>query len=316
MKKPIIIAAVLVLVGAIVCVAAAASVNFDFRELDTGTYETNTFALKEDFRSISIDADDERIVFLPSGDTNCKVICYEEEHRKHDVAVTDGTLTIKSVDRRTVIDHVLFSLKQPQITVCLPERIYSDLRIDTDTGDIEIPADFSFDRIKISGDTSDVTCLASANDSIAIALTTGDITMASVGTGAIDLKVTTGKIHASSISCRGDISIRVDTGKAELQDATCRNITSEGTTGDIALRHVIASDAIRITRDTGDVEFAGSDAGSVFVKTDTGDVTGSLLSEKTFLIKTDTGKVEVPKTSAGGRCEISTDTGDIRIGIG
>ena len=49
--------------------------------------------------------------------------------------------------------------------------------------------------------------------------------------------------------------------------------------------------------------------------TDTGDVKGSLLSEKIFIPTTDTGDVDVPKTVTGGRCEITTDTGDIKITV-
>ena len=57
------------------------------------------------------------------------------------------------------------------------------------------------------------------------------------------------------------------------------------------------------------------DASEIFVKTDTGDVRGTLLSEKVFIIKTSAGDVSVPETVTGGKCEISTDTGDIKIGI-
>lgn len=42
---------------------------------------------------------------------------------------------------------------------------------------------------------------------------------------------------------------------------------------------------------------------------------GSLLSDKVFLMQTDTGEVDVPKTVTGGKCEIITDTGDIRIDV-
>ena len=49
--------------------------------------------------------------------------------------------------------------------------------------------------------------------------------------------------------------------------------------------------------------------------TDTGDVRGSLLSEKVFIVNTDTGRKEVPDTITGGRCEITTDTGDVKITI-
>ena len=42
---------------------------------------------------------------------------------------------------------------------------------------------------------------------------------------------------------------------------------------------------------------------------------GSLLSDKVFITETDTGNVNIPKTTDGGKCEIKTDTGDIKIKI-
>ena len=49
--------------------------------------------------------------------------------------------------------------------------------------------------------------------------------------------------------------------------------------------------------------------------TDTGEVKGTLRSEKIFFTESDTGKISVPKSVTGGRCEITTDTGDIEIEI-
>ena len=271
MKKLIIIAVALVLVGAVVCGASVAAMGFDFTKLDNGKYETNTYAVKEDFRNIAIDATVEKIAFKPSEDKSCKVVCFEEEHVKHSVAVSDGTLTVQAPDGRKLADHFLFNFKTPEITVYLPEGAYAELGIKTDTGDVEIPADFSFDRVTVKGDTADVTCLASAKDGVAIALTTGAIHIAGIHTGALELETTT------------------------------------------TLDNVVAADTINIERDTGDVEFRAGDAGAIFVKTSTGDVTGTLRSEKVFLTETQTGKVEVPKSINGGRCEIRTDTGDIKI---
>lgn len=315
MKKGIIAAVTLVIVGAIVCFAAAAAMHFDFGKLDSGKFETNTYAVKESFRGISVTASEERVFFKPAEDEKCKVICFEEENRKHEVSVIDGTLTIKPIDNRKAMDPFGFFTQSPAFTVYLPESVYSDLHIETDTGDVEIPADFSFESITIKGDTSDVICQASAKNGIEIALTTGDISMEAVTAGSVDLKTTTGGIRAESVKCEGDVRIRVDTGNVKLQDMTCRNLTSEGTTGDITLNNVIAADTFSIIRDTGDVEFRASDAATIFVQTDTGSVTGSLLTEKVFITETDTGKVEVPKSIIGGRCEISTSTGDIRIQV-
>ena len=55
------------------------------------------------------------------------------------------------------------------------------------------------------------------------------------------------------------------------------------------------------------------DAATVRIETNTGDVSASLLSEKIFVTKTDTGKVRIPDAQGGGRCEISTSTGDITV---
>jgi len=63
------------------------------------------------------------------------------------------------------------------------------------------------------------------------------------------------------------------------------------------------------------VKFDGCDAEEIFVETDTGDVKGTLLSEKVFMANSDTGKISFHKTVTGGRCEIETDTGDIKIQI-
>ena len=98
-------------------------------------------------------------------------------------------------------------------------------------------------------------------------------------------------------------------------DTKCKSVISSGSTGDITLQHVIATEKLSIERSTGDVKFDGADASEILVKTDTGDVTGSLLSDKVFIVHTDTGNVDVPKTTAGGICEIQTDTGDIELDI-
>ena len=101
-----------------------------------------------------------------------------------------------------------------------------------------------------------------------------------------------------------------------LADMTCRNMTTDGSTGSVSLCRVIAAEAFSIERSTGSVRFEDADAAEIFVKTSTGSVVGSLRSEKLFLASSNTGSVDVPATEAGGRCEIKTSTGNIRITVG
>lgn len=315
MKKWILTAAVLIAAGAAICFAAAAAMHFDYKELDSSKYETNSYPVTESFHSIFIDVSTEKITFRLSEGGDCRVVCLEEADRKHAVSVNDDVLTISENRRSQLSDTVGIHTVDQEITVYLPEREYAGLHIETDTGDIAIPADFTFGSIRIEGDTADVSCQASAEGELAISLTTGDISIASIKAGSIDLKVTTGAVTAESVECKGDVQIRVDTGRVKLHGMTCTNLISEGDTGDITLDSVIAADQFSISRTTGDVKFISSDADSIMVKTDTGDVTGSLLSDKVFVTETDTGKVTVPSSTSGGRCEISTDTGSIKIEI-
>lgn len=148
-----------------------------------------------------------------------------------------------------------------------------------------------------------------------IKTTTGNICIEDASIGLLDLTVSTGKVTVSGVTCEGDIAVGVSTGKTYLSNICCKNFTSSGSTGDISLNNVIATEKLSINRSTGDVKFDSSDAAEIYIETDTGDVTGSLLTDKVFITQTGTGKINVPKTVNGGRCEITTSTGDIKIDI-
>ena len=278
-------------------------------------YETNIHKIDEEFNSISIKTDTAHIEFVPSDDGMCKVVCYEEAKKSHSVEVQNSTLTVNVVNYKKWYDYIGVNIDSPKITVYLPEAEYSSLVVEGSTGDLEISKDFGFKSIDISLSTGDVMCYASAKEAIKIVASTGDIYAESISASSLDLTVSTGRVTVSDITCEGDITIGVSTGKAYLSDIACKNLTSTGNTGDISLKNVISKEKISIERSTGDVTLEGSDATELFITTDTGDVKGSLLTDKVFIIKTDTGRINVPNSNTGGRCEITTDTGDIIISI-
>lgn len=311
----LIIAITFVLVGSLVFAGSLAALNFDFSKLNTARYETNTYEVSEVFDKISIDVTTTEILFTPSDDEKCKVVCYEEENIKHSIKVQDGTLIIDTLDTRKWYQHIGVSFERMKMTVYLPRNEYASLFIYTDTGDVEIPKDFAFNNIKVSGSTSDIVFYASASDKIEISSDTGDIKAADISAEEINLSTTTGSIDINSAASKGTVDIKTDTGKVGLIDVNCMCLTAESDTGNIFLKNVIASDIFSIENDTGNVRFENSDAASISVKTSTGDVTGILLSEKVFITETSTGNIRVPKTVTGGKCEIITDTGDIEIDI-
>ena len=305
----------LILIGCIIIGYVMTELKWDFSKLSTVKFETNTYEANEEFSSISLNTDTADIIFMTSEDDNCTVICYELKNSKHSVTVQDGTLTINEVNGQKWYEYMGITIGSPKITVYLPHAEYDMLTIKETTGDIEIPKNFNFESIDIWANTGNINNYASVSDSIKIRTSTGDICVENISAGMLDLSVSTGKVIASSINCNGDIKISVTTGKTNLTDISCKNFSSTGNTGSISLKNVTSSEKLSIERSTGSVSFDGCDAAEFFVKTDTGDVTGSLLSEKIFFTQTDTGRVDVPQTTNGGRCEITTDTGDIKITV-
>lgn len=314
-KICLIVAVSLVVVGSLVFVGALAALRSDFNKLNTRKYETNTYEISEDFNKISIDVTTSEVMLAPSENDKCIVKCFEEDKLKHSVKVEDGTLRIKTIDTRKWYDHIGISFRTQKVTVYLPKNEYESLLIETDTDNVEVPKDFSFENIKISGDTSDIFCYASASGVAEISTSTGNIKMDSISADRINLSSSTGNISLDSAVSKGEIKIKTDTGLILLADVNCKNLITKSDTGDISMKNITADESISAESDTGDVRFKNSDAASISVKTDTGNVTGTLASEKIFITQTSTGDVSVPKTTTGEKCEITTDTGDIDIDI-
>ena len=291
----LIVATSLILIGAIIFSGAMSMLKWDFLKLSTVKYETNTYDITENYKNISIISDTADISFTATDSEKTTVVCKEQANIKHSVTVKDDTLLIEINDTRKWYQYIGVSFGNQSITVNLPKGEYGALSIDTDTSDVKIPSDFKFESVDISLSTGNVTNLASANDFIKI-------------------KTSTGNINTENITANS-INLTTSTGKTILTNVRCKNLVSSGSTGDIYLSNVISTERFDIKKSTGNVKFELCDAAELSITTDTGNVKGSLLSEKVFITETDTGKINVPKTLTGGKCEITTDTGDIKITI-
>ena len=314
-KVWLIVATSLILVGCIIFGGVMTVLKWDFKKLSTEKLEVNSYDITNDFSDILINTDTDNIVILPYPEGTCRVVFMEYENEKHSATVVDGTLLIEVLNEKKWYERIGITIETPLITLCLPKSEYDSLTVKNSTGEIEIPKDFKFKRLDISTSTGDVKSFASATELIKIKASTGSIELKDITSGDLELSVSTGKITASSVKCEGDFKIGVSTGKSVLTDITAKGFNSSGSTGNITLNNVLIKEKLNIKRSTGDVKLNGCDANELYIKTDTGNVSGSLLSEKVFITKTDTGTVKVPKTVTGGKCEIETDTGNIKINI-
>lgn len=312
----LIAATALIAIGLILFGGALTMLHWNFKNLSTVKYETNCYEINEDFKNISIAVNTANIKIVPSEDGKTAVECFEQIGLKHSVKAENGALAIKNTDTRKWYEYIGIGFQTTKITVYLPAGEYGALSVKSTTGHAEIPKDFKFESVNISATTGSVQNMASAAEAIRIKTSTGDIRMEGITAESVDLEVSAGKITVSNVSCEKDFRIKVSTGDTKLTDMTCANLFSEGTTGNLLLTNVTASEKLTIHRNTGDVSFERCDAGEIFVKVTTGKITGTLRSAKDFsACRSETGKVRVPETADGGRCELITDTGSIRIEI-
>ena len=316
MKKGFLIAAVILVVAGTLIFSAAIFVSgFDLSKTSAATYETKTYSPAEGFERIEIRTGEADVTFKPSGNGLARVDCLEHEKVRHTVLVEDGTLKVLVSDERAWYDHLTLFSSRPSVTVYLPSDRFTALTVTTDTGDVSVPAAFTFGNAEIASDTGKVSFDASVDGNLKIKTKTGDVRLEGVRAGLIDLSTSTGKIDGGNVTCEWTFSVKVSTGKTVLTDVTCRSLISTGSTGDLTLKNTTATNDLNLKRDTGDVRFEACDAGQITVVTSTGDVSGTFRSEKTFAVKTSTGKVRVPDSASGGRCGITTSTGDITIDL-
>ena len=312
----LIIAAVLVIIGALIFTSALFAADFDFNKLSSEKFETNTYTADGNFENIEIECETADVMFKASADGNCRVECNENEKLKHTVTVKDGILRVSANDERKWYDHItFFGSRKASVIVYLPETSYASLSIGITTGDVHLPRGFEFGSVMIDGTTGDVEIASEIINTLDVRSTTGDTRISDVSAGDIILSVTTGDIEADNVKADGDFTFKLTTGEVEMDNVTCKNFDGKGSTGDVVLENVIAKEKLSVKTGTGDVIFEDCDADEIYVKTTTGHVKGTLLSAKVFLADTSTGKVDVPKTTSGGKCEITTTTGDVRIKV-
>ena len=134
-----------------------------------------------------------------------------------------------------------------------------------------------------------------------------------------DISITSsvGEVDMLSINFSGAIDIQTSTGRINIENVSCKSFDSKGNSGSVSLCGISVKERIAIKRNVGRVMLKDCSAPEISVKTNTGSVCGRLPSNTAFTVSTKTGKVEIPKVPLGeaitGRCEIKTNTGNIRF---
>lgn len=142
---------------------------------------------------------------------------------------------------------------------------------------------------------------------ITVYLPEGDYQNLSIGMANGDVKVSD---HFSFT----DAMINTIRGDIYFGAAVKNRFSSETVFGELTLVGVNAEEIICETEQY-DIYLRDCDANVLKLTTVNGNVEGALLSEKTFTAHSQNGEVDVPDSTGGGTCEISTVNGDVKITI-
>ena len=202
MKKTaiaILIAVLVVAIGAGLVFAGLSAVNFKFWDLDTTEYVTNTHEVGESFTRVEMDMDMAGVNILPAEDGKCRVVCVEREKYPHAVHVDNGTLIVRSAKNQTwnaSIFSIGITIKSPSVTLYLPAADYESLKLEADTGAVKLGVGLSFEAVDVDADT--------------------------------------GSIRVTDVVCSGDMRIEADTGSIRLEDVDAANLYLDADTGSIS----------------------------------------------------------------------------------
>lgn len=269
-------------------------VSFILSLSQIGTKETKTYIIEQDYNNICIDTSIHDVDIYLSTENKIE---YDVNGRfLLDVKVENNIIQITK-NEKPLSYFSIFNFGNLKINVYLTKETLNSFEINYSTGDIFIHEGFTFNDVKIVGST-------------------GDTLISSINVNEMNITISTGNVKLNNCNVNGDLSCRVSTGKIKIEDT---NITGDyigyASTGDTHINNVIVGQDIKHKSSTGDFIFDKIDAKNLEITVGTGDVKGTLLSSKIFHAQTSTGNVNIPETTTGGICKVTTSTGDIYITI-
>lgn len=272
---------------------------------------------------------------LPSENGTCRVECMESEKICYSVTTENSVLHIRRADSRTVFSFFKFyrALRSEPVRVYLPQDAYKSLEVKVTSGDIAVPAGYTFDTASLHSASGDIACCAECG-ALSAQAASGDITLKDTSCGTLALGTASGAVTLLNIKNESGGSIETASGKAQitnykgdtleigtasgkvsLENAECAALHINTASGGVDLTHTVSADVMEIGTASGSIHFENCDAASLSLDSMSGSVVGTLNTGKAFRAQSRSGKVDVPFDTGEGICKVSTLSGSIRIKI-
>lgn len=330
----LISAAGMIVAGLIIAIVSMAFVKFDFTQLDTQDWQTNTYEIEEEFENIEIHGSETDVKLLPATDGVCKVVCTENDTIYNEIEVTENTLSIIRVDKSKKHVFVSVEFEQPETTVYLPEQVYVKLLIENSSGDIEIPEGFIFEEATVENTSGKITFYADVNGILSAKSSSGGVRVGNNTIGSLSAVASSGAASVRTATVKEDVSVETSSGiilieelacaklrvknssgSINLSDVKAEELEGENSSGEIRCNNVMVAGDMKLSNTSGGMELGGCDAANLQLSSTSGSIKGTLLTEKIFVADATSGSVDVPKTTSGGMCEVTTTSGSIKMSI-
>ncbi len=287
----------------------------------SGENITTTYQVSGAFSDISISTPgDAAVRFRPSTDGTVSVVSYEPEalSASYSVTVENGVLTVSNPT--TGIGYLAHADRGDRgrcgLTVYLPEGDYGNLHISASSGDIKLPAGFSFSAAGLDSGSGDIELSGSVTGALVCNTGSGDVELNGPLAGSVEVDTGSGEVDLQNLTTQ---SVRVDTASGEVgleRVSVSGDIRIDTTSGDVDLEGTTAGGSIEIDTTSGDIELERSDAASLRLTASSGEIKAELLTAKNFRTDTGSGRVRVSgHDPAAGLCEMRTTSGSITASV-
>lgn len=305
---------VLIVGGAMVALGIVFSVlgfmvfrNAGFKNGSSKKPEQNVVVISDSFTNIEVSEISDEVIIKPSEDGEVKVEYYDYDEIVHEVDVKGDTLTVKvkdiyggepwwtriqfGFDLERIINN---SDYDTQTVIYLPEDSYGSLKVNTVSGEIEVPEKYAFNDVAINTTSGSITCDCTATGDIEIGTVSGEITFSSVNGNKFNASSTSGSVKLSNAKVSGAVTIDTVSGEIILNDVESGSLNTNSVSGDVMFTNLTTDD--------------------VNIDTTSGEVSGTITGDHEYDVDTVSGDISLPAAIKGeAMVNISTVSGDVDI---
>lgn len=314
-KVILIVASSLVGIGVLcLCMSIAlGGFNLIFKPSGSLNYSVMT-ATFDEVEVLEIDDMSNDVRIIASENDEVKVTYSMSENFGYYLKQIDNTLIIEYDDFREWYEFIgIFSLRDYDLTVELPEKALDKLTVKTVSGDIEAKEIMAKE-----------TALSSTSGSIKAGGNVGELSVSSVS-GDISLNTNTvaenavlsttgGDINLKGVSAK-DTKISTTSGDIDAKALSLASAEVDTMSGEVEFNNVTCTYDMKIETTSGDMELEAVDADNYDLSSTSGEIDAKILTAKIYNVRTTSGSIDVPQTVMldGGIFTAETTSGDIEV---